>query len=92
MGLNRPTQAHVRTDITDIDVSQSFLELALFNPDGTPFDLSGAEATEPAANVALITTPDATDLTTAQALANANKAKINAVIQALVAAGLMASA
>lgn len=32
-----------------------------------------------------VTTPDATDLATAQALANANKAKINAIIAALKA-------
>lgn len=47
---------------------------------------------EQAANVAKVTAPTATDLATAEALANANKAAINAVIDALVAAGLMASA
>lgn len=35
--------------------------------------------------LAAITTPDATDLATAQTLANANKAKINAIIAALKA-------
>lgn len=43
-----------------------------------------------AANVANVTTADATDLPTAVALANANKAKINELLAALQAAGLMA--
>ena len=43
-----------------------------------------------AASVAAVTTADAVDLTTAEALANANKVAINAVIAALKAAGLMA--
>lgn len=37
------------------------------------------------AGLTLVTTPDATDETTAIALANANKAKINAIITALKA-------
>ena len=44
-----------------------------------------------AANVTAIATVDATDLATAITLANANKAKINAILVALKAAGLMAS-
>lgn len=44
-----------------------------------------------AAFVAAVSAPTATDLTTAEALANANKAAINAVIASLIAAGLMAS-
>lgn len=43
-----------------------------------------------AAHVADVTEPDATDLPTAEALANANKAKINEILAALQAAGLMA--
>jgi hypothetical protein len=43
-----------------------------------------------AANVAAVAVANASDLPTAIALANANKAAINAVIAALVAAGLMA--
>jgi len=43
----------------------------------------------PAAHVANVTTANATDLPTAQALANANKAKINEILAALQAAGLM---
>jgi hypothetical protein len=41
------------------------------------------------ANVADISTADATDLTTAIALANANKAKINELLAALQTAGVM---
>lgn len=41
--------------------------------------------------VAQIATADASDLATAEALANANKAKINALLTALINAGLMAS-
>lgn len=44
-----------------------------------------------AANVALVTAPVATDLDTAVALANANKAVVNAVIASLIAAGLMSA-
>jgi len=43
----------------------------------------------PAAHVANVTTADATDLASAEALANANKAAINAILAALQAAGLM---
>lgn len=43
-----------------------------------------------AATVAAIATADATDLASAIALANANKAKVNAILVALKAAGLMA--
>lgn len=44
----------------------------------------------PQAAIADIATADATDLATAQALANANKAKINAILAALRAAGVIA--
>lgn len=39
--------------------------------------------------IADVTTPDATDLATAQALANANKAKINALLQSLRDSGIL---
>jgi predicted RecA/RadA family phage recombinase len=42
-----------------------------------------------AANVAVIATANASDLATAEALANANKTAINALITSLVDAGLM---
>ena len=45
-----------------------------------------------AANVAKVTAVDATDLTTSQALAIANKTAINALITSLVAAGYIAAA
>jgi hypothetical protein len=41
------------------------------------------------AHIAAIATADATDLASSEALANACKAKINALIAALIAAGLM---
>lgn len=40
-------------------------------------------------NVAAVAVADATDLTTAEALANNNKVKINAILTALKAAGIM---
>lgn len=43
-----------------------------------------------AAHVANVSQADATDLPSAEALANANKAKINELLAALKAAGLMA--
>jgi hypothetical protein len=43
-----------------------------------------------AAHVANVTAADATDLASAEALANANKAAINAILAALQAAKLMA--
>lgn len=42
-----------------------------------------------AAHVANVTAVDATDLASAEALANANKVTINAILAALQAAGLM---
>ena len=44
-----------------------------------------------AAHVANVTTADASDLPTAEALANANKVAINAILSSLQAAGIMAS-
>lgn len=46
----------------------------------------------PQAAIADIATADATDLASAEALANANKAKINAILAALRAAGIIAAA
>ena len=48
------------------------------------------ESGEPVlANVAAITTADGSDAGTTQTLANANKAKINALLAALKTAGIM---
>lgn len=44
---------------------------------------------QPAATVAAIATADASDLATSEALANATKASVNAILVALKAAGLM---
>jgi hypothetical protein len=46
---------------------------------------------EPAENVAQILSPDATDLASAITLANETKAQVNALIDSLIAAGLMAA-
>lgn len=43
-------------------------------------------------NIALVTTADATDEATALTLVNANKAKINELIQVMINIGLIASA
>jgi hypothetical protein len=49
----------------------------------------GAALNRIAADVATVSTANATDLASAEALANANKAAINAILAALKAAGLM---
>lgn len=48
-----------------------------------------ADSSGVAAHVANVATADATDLASAEALANANKVAINAILAALQAAGLM---
>lgn len=53
-------------------------------------DAIDAAAGTPAADVAAVSAPNATDLASAETLANANKAAINATLAALKAAGLMA--
>lgn len=53
---------------------------------------NAAEGFPVAAVVAAVTTADATDLATAEALAIANKTAINAILTSLKAAGIMASA
>lgn len=63
-------------------------------PKGLPRSMAAAKANNTlpkAAAIAPIATADGSDPATTQALANANKAKINALIAALKTAGLMAS-
>lgn len=50
-----------------------------------------AEASGPAAHVAPVATANATDLASAEALANANKVAINAIIASLIASGAMSA-
>lgn len=50
----------------------------------------GSALSSQAADVAAITTANATDLTTAEALANQTKTTVNAILAALKAAGIMA--
>lgn len=52
-------------------------------------DGSGESGLSAAANVAVISTADGSDAGTTQTLANATKAKVNAILAALVTAGLM---
>jgi len=63
-----------------------------YNAELGTFNTDMAEAIKPqAAAVADIATVDATDLATAITLANANKAKINALLASLRAAGVIAT-
>lgn len=48
-----------------------------------------ASSAKVAAHVASVSAPNATDLASAETLANANKVTINAILAALEAAGLM---
>jgi hypothetical protein len=52
-------------------------------------DLNAELALSPAADVAAVSAPNATDLASAETLANANKVAINAILANLKAAGLM---
>jgi hypothetical protein len=51
--------------------------------------VNAAAPVTPAADVPAVSVANATDLPSAEALANANKAAINAILVALKAAGLM---
>lgn len=79
----------VLTGVSEIDPSQAAEQAAFFNPDGTPFDFSGAGFNVVAA-VADISTANGSDPATTQALANANKAKINELLGKLRTAGILA--
>ena len=52
---------------------------------------ANAAAPTPAAHVAPVAAPNATDLASAETLANANKTAINAIIASLIASGAMAA-
>ena len=60
----------------------------LLIPSATPL---ASVVTGDQTNIAVVATADATDLASAVALANANKAKINAIIAMLVTAGIIAA-
>lgn len=81
------TQFRVNTQAEFRD-TQNIEEVALFDENGDVIDLSGVGAQ--AADVAAIATPAATDLATAEALANQTKTTVNAILTALKTAGLMA--
>ena len=76
--LSDKLKARVRVAITTKDLAEELI--AAIN--------AGANAQ--AAHVASVATADATDLPSAIALANSNKAKMNELLAALQAAGLMA--
>lgn len=64
---------------------------SIVNPDAAQKLIDSLETPlSQAATIAAISTADASDLASAIALANATKAKVNALIAALKAAGLMA--
>lgn len=65
----------------------SLSEMSFFDESGAPLSVGHS----PAAHVAPVAVVNATDLATAEALANANKAAINALIAALIASGAMAA-
>lgn len=88
MSDNLTEQAIVLTDSGEINPNQGVTRLRLFNEDGTPYDPSSFLQ---AAAVADISTADATDLATAQALANATKTKVNDLLAKLRTAGLLDS-
>lgn len=88
MSNNKTTPAVVVSGVSSMPLDQAALQLAFFNPDGTPFDFSGA-GFDKAVAVATITTPNATDLATAEALANQNKTTINDLLAKLRTAGIL---
>lgn len=74
---------------------QNVTRLALFDANGNPISLGAASAgsaglVKQAANVAPITTANATDLATAQALANQLKTTVNDLLTKLDTAGITA--
>lgn len=94
MGVNRIEQAHVIAAGT-ADPSQGFTELRLFNPDGSAWSgatvaaatTSVAGTVKKAAANADVSAPNATDLATAQTLANALKVTVNGLQAAMRTAG-----
>lgn len=76
--LSEKLKARIRVAITNKDQAEELI--AAINAGGNPV----------ATHVTNVTTADATDLASAEALANANKAKINEILAAMQAAGQMA--
>ena len=79
--IKEKVKAQIKGSIAGVEGA----DLIIAKLEETPSDL------EPAATVAEIATPDATDPATVITLANANKAKINEILVALKAANLMES-
>lgn len=87
MGKNRTEQAQLVAGTT-LDPAQGVTQLALYDANGNPVTFEGLTA---GTHIAAIATVDATDLASALVLANATKAKVNALIASLQTAGLLAA-
>lgn len=87
---NGVTQAILKNPVA-LNPGQSPLILELFNPNGEPFAPGESSTIEPAEKVDPITIPNGSDATTTQALANANKAKINEIITKLTEGGFLST-
>ena len=85
MGKNVRQQLRIATGQPALKLNTFVQEVAFYDVNGNPVNLG-----TPAAFVAQITTPNATDLATAQALANQLKTTVNSTLTALKNAGLMA--
>lgn len=85
MALSSTVEAAIKGSIANPEAAQMVID-AVKSSSENP--LAGAE---PSAAVAAISTVDASDPATTQAMANEVKVKVNAVIAALKAAGLMES-
>ena len=90
-GVTAGTAAASKAVVLDANSKINTVDITALKLNGTPCDeafLSGAKS---ATTIAAIATADATTLTTALALANANKAKINDIISKLKTSTVIAS-
>lgn len=85
MGKNFQQQIRV-VSRDKVRASTTVIEAAFFDANGNPIPV-GAQAN----NVSAVSTADATDLATAQALANQLKTTVNAILTSLKNAKLMKS-
>lgn len=90
-------QARVVTTQTELLPGQGVVDLVLFKPDGTPWTGAAVAAATASVNgtvkkgvaVTDVAAVNASDLATAQALANETKAKLNALLASLRTAGVI---
>ena len=83
MGLPKVTQAQVVTQPT-LDPTLAPMQVAFFDVNGAPLLFL-----QPGVAVANLTTPDGTDATSTQTLANATKAKLNDLLNSLRDKGII---